>query len=102
MESLVKVIVFFVTIIGGILASAFVLSSLWEWFIVPTFGLNPLRIVEAIGLTVVVRFLTYKKSDFKTEEEEKDFWVLVVKTLSWIVFLNGFMLILGWIISKFM
>lgn len=37
-----------------------VLSKLWAWFIVSTFSLPQLGIGTAIGLSLVVRYLTYQ------------------------------------------
>jgi len=36
----------------------FVLSQLWAWFVVPALGAPSLSIGEAIGITLVVSFLT--------------------------------------------
>lgn len=35
-----------------------VLQALWGWFMVTTFGLPTLTLVEALGLSLVVSFLT--------------------------------------------
>ena len=41
-----------VALVLGAIIGGFVLSKLWVWFMVPIFDLNPLRIVEAIGLKI--------------------------------------------------
>lgn len=46
----------------------FVLSSLWEWFIVPL-GVRPISIVHAIGICVLLDFVTYHYYDYKKSEE---------------------------------
>ena len=38
----------------------YVLTVLWGWFVVPTFGLPALALVPAMGLSLVVSFLTYQ------------------------------------------
>lgn len=40
------------------LLDGYVLTILWTWFVVPTFGLRPLALVPAIGFSMVVSFLT--------------------------------------------
>jgi hypothetical protein len=45
--------------------SGFVLVKLWAWFIVTTFGVGPLRIPQALGLSLVVHFMTSSSSDAK-------------------------------------
>lgn len=39
--------------------SGYVLSKLWLWFVVTTFEIAPLSIPAAIGVSLVVRYLTY-------------------------------------------
>lgn len=51
--------VFFV--IWGILSAildGWVLKTLWNWFMVTTFGLVELRIASALGIALVIRYLT--------------------------------------------
>src|SRR4051812_10507247 len=44
--------------IYGTLMNGWALSQLWSWFIVKTFELPALTIPEAIGICLVVRFMT--------------------------------------------
>jgi len=56
-----------------VLASIFngyALSVLWRWFVVPVFGLPELGIVSAIGISMVVHFLTYQDMP---EDKSKSF-----------------------------
>ena len=46
----------------------FVLSYLWEWFVVPL-GLQPVSILHAVGLCVLLDFVTYHYYDYKKSEE---------------------------------
>ena len=41
-----------------IFANAWALTLLWEWFIVPSFAVAPLTNLSAIGIALVVSFLT--------------------------------------------
>ena len=46
----------------------FVLTKLWAWFIVPTFGLPMLTMIPAIGLSLVVgMFIPYNKTEDSKE-----------------------------------
>lgn len=52
------------------LLNGFTLQHLWSWFVVPKFhGIPSLNIREAIGIALVVRFLTWQMSS--TSEENK-------------------------------
>lgn len=55
--------------IGCTILSGYVLSVLWAWFIVSTFGLPLLTIPVAIGIMLVVGYLT-KQANFANEDKE--------------------------------
>ena len=51
-----------------------VVMLLWNWFIVPIFGLNMLPYVFAVGLMLTVHYLTYQISiNEKFEFDDIDF-----------------------------
>ena len=50
------------------LLNRWILSLLWKWFMVTTFGLNPLTIAQAVGVSIIVGFLTRESGDYKKEE----------------------------------
>jgi len=46
----------------------FVLAYLWEWFVVPL-GLKSVSILHAIGICVLLDFVTYHYYDYKRSED---------------------------------
>ena len=104
MEVIAKILGFIILVIGGMMMSAYVFVQLWEWFIVPIFGANPLRLVEAMGIAVFIGFLKFKKSDLNPDpdDEGKDFWLVFGKSLGFLMLYYGFVLILGSIVKSFM
>ena len=56
-----------------VLVDAFVLTKLWEWFVVTGFELSPLTIPYAIGLGLIATILTSHPS-FNSVAEEKFSW----------------------------
>ena len=44
----------------GYIWSGYVLTILWGWFVVSTFGMPALQLAPAIGLAVVVGYLTHQ------------------------------------------
>lgn len=58
-------------IVPLIILRGYVLVELWSWFIVPTFGLRPLTFAQALGVSLVVAFLTHEPppsyKDHKTD-----------------------------------
>lgn len=75
----------------------FVLSKLWLWFIVPTFGLPALSVPLAIGLCVLVGLFTANLAR-RQKDEETSFWTLYL--------VDGFVapalaLLFGYIVTLF-
>ena len=88
-------------IVVGSLINGLVLSNLWGWFVVPTFGLPQLSLVPAIGVAMVVRFLTHQYIESPEKKEKKDSterWTGLVVTL----FSPFITLLFGWIVHLFM
>lgn len=84
----------------------FVFCKLWIWFVVPTFGLQSLTLIQAIGLSFIISFFLGKKDLFKkqnnkdnTEEENTE---AILKLLFLPLIYGGLVLFFGYIISLFM
>lgn len=91
---------FFAPFAGAVFAipTALVLVQLWAWFMVPTFGVQPLTLGSAIGLGLIMSLLT-KQTMPKTGESDIDllkrqFVGAVVSPL--IALIIGF-LVKGWL-----
>lgn len=65
-----------VLMVYGAMMNGWALSKLWSWFIVKTFGLPALTIPSAIGVAMVVTYLTQKLDDKKSEDK---YWEVLVK-----------------------
>lgn len=50
----------------------YVLTILWSWFVVTTFSAKPLGIAAAIGVLIIVSFLTAKSSILKDERTSQE------------------------------
>lgn len=74
----------------------FVLSHLWTWFIVPLFHVASLDIIHAIGLSMVVGYLTQSVSFAKQDDSTSAIARLVI-------ILSGpfVTLLFGWIVHTF-
>lgn len=86
-------------LVYGILASGFVLSILWGWFIVSAFKVPALSVPVAIGATVVARMLTgfsvSPKKDKERTQEEKNSALVLSLLMPWLI------LGMGWIVHLF-
>lgn len=91
-------------ILGGIAAlvlssifRGYVLKVVWGWFIVPTFHLVPLSIASALGISLLVGFLTQDAPD----NEDKDFGEVFGKALINSLASSLVVLTLGWVYHLF-
>lgn len=99
MENFGKFMTIILAMIISPIISGFVIMKLWLWFIVPIFEINPLRIVEAIGLMFFVNYLKIKRY----EEEDRDrFWEKFKANVLYTILMAGFALFTGWLVNLFM
>ena len=84
----------FLFIIACIL-EGFTLSNLWEWFVVPL-GLRPINVLHAIGICVLLDFITYHYYDYRKSEE-----IGVVSSLTYIIIRPLIAMIVGVSIKYF-
>ena len=93
MENFGKFVLGTMLVFLGIVLRGYVLTKFWAWFIVSTFEVKPLALINAIGICFFVGLL-WPRPDSK---EGKSFWV---KTLELFVGM-GIYLLIGWIVSLF-
>jgi hypothetical protein len=76
----------------------FVLTKLWAWFVVPTFGLPMLTVPVAIGICLIAAFLTHQQS-FKVSsgDELKD----AFNAWGYGIFVSLTIFFVGWIVKSF-
>ena len=89
-----------ILVVLSYLINGYVLSMLWKWFIVTTFHLPVLNIPEAIGIAVVVGFLTKQitSSGDSKEKSKSEKWTNIIGLIIGI-FVGPFItLLIGWIV----
>lgn len=99
MSATVKVITYFVLSILSIMLTAFTLSTLWGWFIVPL-GVNAIGAAHAFGLSTIVMFFKLRGrkkflNSVLVEKDEKREWCEHFA-------LPFIALLIGWITTLFM
>ena len=100
MNILAKILGFLVIMIVATLWSAYVLTKLWGWFVIPTFELPELSVAAAVGLALIVSYLTYQH---RHEESTGDSYAEVLMSAIFAAFMRPlFALILGAIVSNWM
>jgi len=96
MKNFGEFMVIILTTIISIIVKGFVLMKLWVWFITPTFNVNPLRLIETIGLVILLSFIFGKY-----KEPNEDFWAMFAKQIIFTITFSGTMLLIGWIAQSF-
>lgn len=84
----------------GSLMNGWVLSILWEWFIIPIFNVSSLSIPMAIGFSLVIGFLT-KKSSSDENNKNKEISTLVGEVIEYSILYPLFTLALAWVVVQF-
>ena len=88
-------------ILGMAILRAFVLKTLWGWFIVPVFNLPPLGMAAAFGISLTIS--TFLPSSPTSSSDDKD---VSKETKIGRFFVNLsvplFTLLIGWIAHQFM
>lgn len=75
------------------------LTVLWGWFIVPTFSLPALTLAPAIGVALVVNFLTHQaKSEPKGEDKTEQ----LLKSIVHMALKPAMALAIGWVVKQWM
>ena len=89
-----------VTIVVGSIVGGWVLSILWYWFISRPFGLIPLSIPHAIGISMVVGMMTAKinQSSATQNKNTSDVIALLLSTVTTPLLY----LFIGWIVHLFL
>lgn len=84
-----------ITIVGAIL-DGFVISILWNWFMVPIFDLPSLSIISALGLSLVIAWFTSHNNTGKNEEVDNK------KAIILFIMRPILFLLIGYIVHLFM
>ena len=68
----------FIVLPLSLILSGWTLSTLWSWFVVTTFHMQPLTIAQAAGLGLVVMYVTHQ-ADY---DKERKFSAVLAQALS--------------------
>ena len=81
----------------------YVLTKLWGWFVVPTFELPQLIIPAAIGLSLIMGYLTHQTSSADNDSvKSKSLGYVVLAATLKAALLPSMSWLMGWIVSQYM
>lgn len=83
----------------GVIWRGYAFSVLWGWFVMPYFGVAALSIPVAIGLTMVVSFLTYQ---FTHTEDNRSSREKIIEGITIGLLHPAFALLFGWVVTLFL
>ena len=92
---------FILALVLGSIFNGYALSVLWGWFVVPVFHLPVLTVVPAIGIAMVVGYLTHQ-TEPDVEEKDRSAGEKVGRLCMLVFFRPLFALFFGWIVHLFM
>ena len=78
----------------------FTLSVIWGWLIVPVFHLPPLSIPTAIGVALVIGYLTGHETH-QSKDEDSSFVGAMLFALIWSVINAVAVLFFGWVVHLY-
>ena len=90
-----------VLMVASSIFNGYALSVLWGWFVVPTFGVPVLGIVPAIGIAMVVSYLTHQIDTHK-KEEKRSFGKTIAHSTVFAILKPSLALFFGWVVHLFM
>lgn len=77
MKTLGTIFTLLTSLILGPVWRGYVFSILWTWFVVATFDARPLSTSQALGLSIVVSFLTHQ--EIRSPKDERDFHTILLE-----------------------
>lgn len=89
----------FVLLPLGVMWSGYALSKLWAWFLVPALGLPELSIPAAIGLAMVVSYMTYQPTN---TNKDKDANQQILEVLLSLALKPTLAIGFGWVVARWM
>jgi hypothetical protein len=102
MKALTLILLTLIGVTIGSVIGGYVLSVLWGWFIVTTFSLPALGIVEAIGLNLIVGFLTYQYTAEKQDAEDEKYAIALTNSIVKSIIFPLIILFIGYIVHHFL
>jgi hypothetical protein len=87
-------------IIASSIYHGFVLTKLWSWFVVPVFSAPHLSIPAAIGLCLIVGFMS--KDNDSSNHEKKPLWEVIFDATLKAAIVPSLSLLTGYIVSHYM
>ena len=87
-------------IVLGCIFNGYAVSVLWQWFVVPVFQAPALTIPTAMGIALLVGYLTYQEVNSSSDNKEP--WAIIAEFTARVIVKPTVALLVGWIITLFL
>ena len=89
-------------VVLGAIMRGFVLKKLWGWFVIPLFPSAPaVSIAQAIGISLVVGYLTHQDSESKSESSASSAKGVMAFALLGLFIQSAIVFLFGWVTHLF-
>lgn len=88
-------------VVFSTIATGLVVSTLWGWFVVPTFSMPPLSIPAAFGLALIERYIAVPRNR-DPEKSKQPYGEWLREEVLWGAVKPAFALGVGWIVKMWM
>ena len=92
---------FIVLVVPELFLDAWIVMLLWRWFVVPILNLPALGYLQAMGISLVIGYLTYHGSAARKKEDQPSPEDMIIHWLVYSVLLRLYTLFIGWILHLF-
>lgn len=99
-EALIGCLLLLITVPLSAIWRGYILSILWGWFIVSTFEAPPLGVAAAIGVSLVISYLTKQNDEYK--DESKSQMERVIQSIVYAFLDPAVALAFGWAVHAFL
>lgn len=90
-------------IVFGSVVNGWVLTKLWAWYAIPLFHVRPILLIEAMGIGLLISFLTHQHVPDTFKDKEGNEMSATFGSRMLAVFVSPFMvLFVAWIYSYWM
>lgn len=102
MKFLLGLVAILVLVVYSVCLSGWAFSLLWGWFIVPVFGAPMLLVSQAIGISLVVTYLTHHDRVSSKKKEGETFTSVMIEIILTATIKPLFAVGMGWLITLFL
>jgi putative flippase GtrA len=82
-----------------VMLNGYVLSVLWGWFFIPVLQFPAIGIVQAIGISIIISYLTHQQDSY--EDRSKTVEDKIIGALAFSALRPLLALFFGWIVRMF-